>query len=91
VSVNNPIRAVFKASPTITVLYYVAASLDGYIAAHEGGVEWLSPFEGTGKDITLHNSMPQWCDLPHSWRAQDKGKGDWKHIEHEVDKDVEST
>ena len=32
------------------VLYYVAASLDGYIATHDGGVEWLSPFEGTGED-----------------------------------------
>lgn len=32
------------------VLYYVAASLDGYIATQDGGVEWLSPFEGTGED-----------------------------------------
>jgi dihydrofolate reductase len=34
----------------LTVLYYVAASLDGYIATQDGGVEWLSPFEGTGED-----------------------------------------
>ena len=32
------------------VVYYVAASLDGYIATPEGGVEWLAPFEGTGED-----------------------------------------
>lgn len=32
------------------VVYYVAASLDGYIATSDGGVEWLAPFEGTGED-----------------------------------------
>jgi dihydrofolate reductase len=34
----------------LTVLYYVAASVDGYIATQGGGVEWLSPFEGSGED-----------------------------------------
>ena len=32
------------------IVYYVAASLDGYIATPDGGVEWLAPFEGTGED-----------------------------------------
>jgi len=32
------------------VTYYVAASLDGYIATADGGIEWLAPFEGTGED-----------------------------------------
>lgn len=27
------------------IVFYVAASLDGYIATPEGGVEWLAPFE----------------------------------------------
>lgn len=27
------------------IVFYVAASLDGYIATPDGGVEWLSPFE----------------------------------------------
>ena len=32
------------------VLYYVACSLDGYIATPEGGVEWLDPFQGSDED-----------------------------------------
>ncbi|MGQ0657941.1 MAG: dihydrofolate reductase family protein [Chromatiales bacterium] len=32
------------------VIYYVAASLDAYIATPEGGVEWLSPYESPGDD-----------------------------------------
>jgi len=32
------------------VIYYVAASLDGYIATPDGGVDWLAPFENSGED-----------------------------------------
>ncbi len=32
------------------IVYYVAASLDGYIATPDGGVGWLSRFEGAGED-----------------------------------------
>jgi len=32
------------------IIYYVAASLDGFIATSGGGVEWLSPFESPGED-----------------------------------------
>jgi dihydrofolate reductase len=32
------------------VIYYVATSLDGYIAIPDGGLEWLAPFEGMGQD-----------------------------------------
>jgi dihydrofolate reductase len=32
------------------ILYYVAASLDGFIATPDGGIEWLRPFEGSGED-----------------------------------------
>ena len=32
------------------VIYYVACSIDGYIATSSGGVEWLDPFQGAGDD-----------------------------------------
>lgn len=34
----------------IEVIYYVAASVDGYIATPDGGIEWLPPLEATGED-----------------------------------------
>jgi dihydrofolate reductase len=38
------------ATPQIEIVYYVAASLDGFIATADGGIGWLKPFEGTGED-----------------------------------------
>lgn len=38
------------ATPQIEIVYYVAASLDGFIATPGGGIEWLRPFENTGED-----------------------------------------
>jgi dihydrofolate reductase len=32
------------------IVYYVAASLDGFIATPEGGIEWLLPFEIADED-----------------------------------------
>ena len=32
------------------LVYYVAVSLDGYIAPPDGSVSWLAEFEGTGED-----------------------------------------
>jgi dihydrofolate reductase len=32
------------------IIYYVAASVDGYIATPDGGVGWLAPFEGPAED-----------------------------------------
>ena len=32
------------------VVYYAAASLDGFIATPDGSVEWLEPFEASGED-----------------------------------------
>jgi dihydrofolate reductase len=32
------------------VVYYVAASVDGYIATPDGAVDWLAPFQKAGED-----------------------------------------
>jgi dihydrofolate reductase len=32
------------------IVYYVAASLDGFIATPDGGIDWLKPFEGGSED-----------------------------------------
>jgi dihydrofolate reductase len=42
------------------VIYYVASSLDGYIATPDGGVEWLTRFHAGGEDHgagELHSSV----------------------------------
>lgn len=36
--------------PVPEIVYYVATSIDGYIATPDGGVEWLAPYEGKGED-----------------------------------------
>src|SRR5438552_14070360 len=47
---DRPARLGTKRGAVPEVIYYVAASLDGYIATSDGGIEWLSPFEGKGED-----------------------------------------
>ena len=46
----GPARHLEAAARLMEIIYYVAASLDGFIATPDGGIEWLRPFEGTGED-----------------------------------------
>lgn len=42
------------------VVYYVACSLDGYIATPDGDVDWLNPFQASGEDygfVEFYSSM----------------------------------
>ena len=42
------------------VVYYVACSLDGYIATEAGGVDWLDRYQGSGEDygfVELYESV----------------------------------
>jgi dihydrofolate reductase len=32
----------------VVKVYYVAASVDGYIASPDGAVDWLAPFQSAG-------------------------------------------
>ena len=34
----------------VDIVYYAAASLDGFIATPDGGVDWLPPIEAGGED-----------------------------------------
>ena len=38
----------------VHVIYYVAVSVDGYIATADGGTDWLKPFESSGEDYGYH-------------------------------------
>lgn len=44
------VRHLEAAARVVEIVYYVAASLDGFIATPDGGIEWLRPFEGGGED-----------------------------------------
>src|ERR1044071_7730004 len=34
----------------VEIVYYAAASLDGFIATSDGGIDWLPPIEAEGED-----------------------------------------
>jgi dihydrofolate reductase len=44
------------------VIYYVASSLDGYIATSDGSVEWLSRFGSAGEDHGA-GELEAWVDV----------------------------
>jgi len=39
----------------VEIVYYAAASLDGFIATPDGGIDWLPPIETAGEDYGYHD------------------------------------
>jgi len=42
----------------VEIVYYAAASLDGFIATPDGGVDWLPPIEAGGEDYGYGDFYP---------------------------------
>jgi dihydrofolate reductase len=63
------------------IVYYVAASLDGYIATSDGGVEWLDELESTGEDYGYTEFYESVDDLLMGSRTYEQCLtfGDWPY------------
>lgn len=68
-----------------TVTLYIAASLDGYVASADGGVEWLETFEDTYEDGEPGGSYEAFFDgvdalvMGSTTYEQVLGFGDWPY------------
>jgi dihydrofolate reductase len=54
----------------VEVIYYVATSLDGYIATSDGRVDWLERFQSAGEDLgagALHSSVDAFLMGSHTY------------------------
>lgn len=68
------------------VVYYVAASIDGFIAPPDGSLDWLSPFSGTGEDHGYADFYGSIDALVVGARTYEQmlGFGDWPHDDRPV-------
>jgi dihydrofolate reductase len=63
------------------IIYYVAASLDGYIAMPDGGVDWLSPYNTANEDYgysAFYGSVDALIEGSRTYE-QVLGFGEWPH------------
>ncbi len=63
------------------IIYYVAASLDGYIATPDGGVDWLSAYNTEGEDYgysAFYQSVDALIEGSKTYE-QALGFGEWPH------------
>jgi len=63
------------------IIYYVAASLDGYIATPDGGVDWLSAYNTEGEDYGYSAFYQSVDALIEGSKTYEKalGFGEWPH------------
>jgi dihydrofolate reductase len=63
------------------IIYYVAASVDGYIATPDGGIGWLAPFESSAEDYgyaSFYSSVDAVILGSHTYE-QAIGFGEWPY------------
>lgn len=64
------------------IVYYVAASLDGFIASPDGGVEWLTPYEARPDAAQAYASFYRTVDgllMGRRTYEQVRQYGDWPY------------
>jgi dihydrofolate reductase len=63
------------------VVYYVAASVDGYIATPDGAVDWLAPFHTDGEDHGYNAFLATLGGIVMGRRTYDqvRGFGPWPY------------
>jgi dihydrofolate reductase len=65
----------------VEVVYYVACSVDGFIATPDGGVEWLSAVQQEGEDFGYADFFASIDSMIMGRRTYDKvvGFGEWPY------------
>lgn len=63
------------------IIYYVAVSLDGYMAPHDGKVDWLSPYNSGGEDYGFREFYDGVDALVEGSKTYEQalGFGQWPH------------
>ena len=69
-----------------SVVYYVASSIDGFIAPEDGSLEWLAPFSDTGEDHGYTEFYASVDALVVGARTYEQmlGFGEWPHQDRPV-------
>jgi dihydrofolate reductase len=65
------------------IVYYVAASADGFIATPDGGIDWLTPFQESGEDYGYHRFFASVDAVVLGRRTFDQALtfGEWPYAE----------
>ena len=63
------------------IILYIAASVDGYIATADGGVDWLTPFDDCEYGFEAHVATVDTVVLGRRTYDQVRGFGDWPYAD----------